>query len=440
LLVVFDLCGHPRLLLGLEATAFAALAFAYHRLRGLHWGAGTLLVVGTLLRGLLLPLPLTLSDDAYRYLWDGRVALAGHDPYALSPDAAELAPLRDELWQRVAHRDVPTVYPPAAIGLFSIAAAMPAPLLVLKASLASCDLAGGALLLLLAARAGLPRERVLWYAWNPLVVLEGAGMGHVDVAGAAAAVAAVVLLSAGSRSARGAPSSAAAGMAAAAGVLLKLVPVVALPAWLRHARQRGAFAAAAALVTVGGLLPMVARPGGVPPGLVRYGVSWEFNGPLFEPLWRVLEAVEAAPRLKGGLDRLKEASVRRGGEPSRWNAVYPYVYPQLLAKVALAAILVAAVFFAAAARDPIAATLRAFGAALLLHATVYPWYAVWTLPWAALRGAWPWQVLAFTLLFSYLPRAIGIDAYPAVHVLVWGPFVLAVTWTHWRARGGGASR
>ena len=438
LLALFDLCGHPGLWLGLEAGAFAALAFAQRRLSGVRWGVGTLLLVGALLRGLLLPLPLTLSDDAYRYLWDGRVALAGFDPYATAPDSATLEPLRDELWQRVAHRDVPTVYPPAAIGLFSIAAALPGSIYVLKASLALCDLAAGALLLWLAVRAGLPRERVLWYAWNPLVVLEGAGMAHVDVAGAAFAIAAVAFLVARSDRRVGA-QSVVAGLAAAVSILLKLVPICAMPVWIRHARHRGAFAIAAVFAALVGLLPMIARPSVVPPGLVRYGVSWEFNGPLFEPMWRGLDAVDAAPRVKGVLDRLKGAAIRRGGEAARWNALYPYVYPQLLAKAVLAVILVGALVFAAAARDPLVGTLRAFAAALVLHATVYPWYAVWVLPWAALRAAWPWQVLSFSILFSYLPRALGIATYPAAYLLVWAPFVSAAAVWALRRRSGADS-
>jgi hypothetical protein len=281
-----------------------------------------------------------------------------------------------------------------------------------------------------------PRERVLWYAWNPLVVLEGAGMGHVDVAGAAVAIAAVALLCGiGRESGRGS-ASAAAGVAAAVGVLLKLVPLVALPGWLRHARRRGAFAAAAVLVIAAGLLPMFARPGLVPPGLVRYGVSWEFNGPLFEPLWRGLEAIDAAPRVKHLLDRVKDQGYRLGRDPSALDELYPFVYPQFLAKAALALLLCGAVAFSVAARDPVTASLRAFGGALLLHATVYPWYAMWTLPWAALRGAWPWQVLSFTLLFSYLPRALGVALFPWVYALVWGPFAIASAAEWWLGRTG----
>ena len=42
-----------------------------------------------------------------------------------------------------------------------------------------------ALLLGLARRRGLPEATVVWYAWNPLVALEIAGMGHVDALGVA---------------------------------------------------------------------------------------------------------------------------------------------------------------------------------------------------------------------------------------------------------------
>jgi hypothetical protein len=221
-------------------------------------------------------------------------------------------------------------------------------------------------------------------------------------------------------------------------VLLKLVPLVALPAWSRHASRRAVFVVSLIALLGVGLLPMLVRPGVVPPGLVRYGISWEFNGPVFEPLWRALDAVEVAPRIKGVLDRAKDAAYRRGADPSWLNALYPYVYPQLVAKAALAVLLLVVVAFAAAARDPVAASLRAFGGALLLGATVYPWYAVWTLPWAALRGAWPWQVLSFTLLFSYLPRALGVPLHPFVMLGVWVPFAFAWgwawAWARWRAR------
>ncbi|HEX9017253.1 MAG TPA: hypothetical protein VF960_14780, partial [Chloroflexota bacterium] len=47
--------------------------------------------------GLLATTP-SLSDDVYRYVWDGKVIAAGIDPYAYPPAAPELSALRDPLW------------------------------------------------------------------------------------------------------------------------------------------------------------------------------------------------------------------------------------------------------------------------------------------------------------------------------------------------------
>lgn len=152
---------------------------------------GPILLVALLIRLSLLALPPTLSDDALRYLWDGRVAAAGFNPYREAPDSPRLAPLRDELWHRLPHRAVPTVYPPLALSAFSIAARFPVPLPIWKVLACAADLGACALLLALARRFGLPEARAAWYAWNPLVVLEVAGMGHVDALGAAACIAAV---------------------------------------------------------------------------------------------------------------------------------------------------------------------------------------------------------------------------------------------------------
>ena len=93
-----------------------------------------------LLRLPLLPLPPTLSDDVLRYLWDGKVAAAGLNPYALPPAADKLTPLRDEIWRRIPHTQVPTVYPPLSVAAFSIASRLPFPILAWKLMATAADL------------------------------------------------------------------------------------------------------------------------------------------------------------------------------------------------------------------------------------------------------------------------------------------------------------
>ena len=82
--------GVPFPRLALLAGAFAAywgVAFAAFDERAdtrLIWG------FAILFRVVLLPCVPFLSDDIYRYLWDGHVQLAGINPYLYPPDAPEL--------------------------------------------------------------------------------------------------------------------------------------------------------------------------------------------------------------------------------------------------------------------------------------------------------------------------------------------------------------
>jgi hypothetical protein len=160
-------------------------------------------------------------------------------------------------------------------------------------------------------------------------------------------------------------------------------------------------------------------------------VSWEYDGPLFEPVWRLLDAMGAAPALAHGLDRLKELT----GIWEAWNPLYPYLYPQLLAKALLGAGMLAAVLRSLRERDPVTATGRLFGALLLLSATVYPWYLLWVLPWAALARQTAWLVLSGLILLSYLPKIAGVPLMPWVFLAIWVPFgVLMVAGKGWGPR------
>jgi hypothetical protein len=426
LLFVFDLAHHLALTLALLGAAFLGLLFATPRLETASVPTGAILLGALLLRLPLLPLPPTLSDDVLRYLWDGKVAAAGLNPYALAPAAEKLTPLRDGIWRRMPHKQVPTVYPPLSIAAFSIASRLPFPMLAWKLMATAADLAACWLLLLLARGANLPAGRTVWYAWNPLVALEVAGMGHVDALGVAAVVGAALFLLPRMRR----PGSAA--VLAAAGILAKLVPFAALPMWARQSGRPAWFLTAALGLTAVAALPVALATGGVPPGLVTYGVSWEFNGPLFEPLWRLLAAAGAAPALARAVDQLKSLT----GIHQGLNPVYPYLYPQFLAKLLLAAGMAAAVALSLRERDPVAGTGRLFGRLLLCSATVYPWYLLWVLPWAALRRDAAWLALSGLILLSYLPQLAGVALWPWVYLGIWGPFAILLLVGRLRGPGG----
>ncbi|MEM8932769.1 MAG: hypothetical protein AAGE94_16410, partial [Acidobacteriota bacterium] len=171
-----------------------------------------------------------------------------------------------------------------------------------------------------------------------------------------------------------------------------------------------------------------------------YGVSWEFNGPIYEPLWRGIDRVDAVPTIKSGLDRLKSWTDRHDAV----NALYHYVYPQFLAKLVLLAGFALFVLVETLRRQhPVAATGRIFGAMILAMATVYPWYLLVVLPWAALAKRRSWLVLSALLPLCYLPQHVGgVDLFPWVWAVIWlpffallpfdGPWKLPVENTSWR--------
>ena len=80
--------------------------------------------VAVAMRLLTLTAPPVLSSDLYRYVWDGRVQLAGINPYRYLPAADELAFLRDDaVYPHINRAEYAlSVYPPAAQVIFALAA------------------------------------------------------------------------------------------------------------------------------------------------------------------------------------------------------------------------------------------------------------------------------------------------------------------------------
>jgi alpha-1,6-mannosyltransferase len=183
----------------------------------------TILIVGVAMRCLLLP-GTPVSNDLFRYIWDGRVQAAGINPYLHVPTDAALSGLRDGMIYPYINRAdyAPTIYPPASqIVFYLVTRVSEAPIAMKAAMVAFEGLAVWTILQLLALR-GLPRSRILLYAWHPLPLWEFARSGHVDI------VAIAFLLLAFLAIERRSPILA--GVALGAGVLVKYFPVVTGPA------------------------------------------------------------------------------------------------------------------------------------------------------------------------------------------------------------------
>ena len=144
------------------------------------------LLIAALARLVLLDTPPTLSDDIYRYRWDGRVQQAGIDPYAYAPNDAALAFLHDEQFSHINFPHLRTVYPPLTEAAFRLGVRLGDTLTAQKAVFVLAELVTVGSLLFILWRRGRSLLWVAAYTWHPLVILEVAGSGHNDSLGVAA--------------------------------------------------------------------------------------------------------------------------------------------------------------------------------------------------------------------------------------------------------------
>ena len=147
-----------------------------------------------LLRLMFLFAPPQLSDDIYRYLWDGSNLIGGTNPYKTSPSALAPLPGQKAIHSRINHPQYVTINPPMAQIIIAGGAASGGTVTGLKGFLVLIDMGLCAMIILLLKKFEMPVWRAVLYAWNPLPVVEIAGSGHVDGAGMAFVLVALYLL------------------------------------------------------------------------------------------------------------------------------------------------------------------------------------------------------------------------------------------------------
>lgn len=331
-------------------------------------------LVAVLARLAMLFTPVTLSSDVHRYLWEGKVQRAGHNPYRLAPAAGELAALRDANWERVEHREVPSAYPPLLLLVFR-AGTTP---LAFKLLFTAFDLATLWLLVKLAG------NRVVIWAWNPLVVLEFAGNAHSMSLALAAFVAGLRLLEL-QRNCYNHNKNVVVPAAGAMLAVAALAHVLAWPAVLAAtlaARVKSwRFWAGFVLVTMAGFAVFADAGTGMVTGVMNFGARWRFNGSLFEVL-RWLWPQARQRELAGGV----------------WLA------DEMAKRVAAGLLLAVFVWTWRRRYGPARAALSVTGAVILLSPAVHPWYVTWMVALCCVEFRLSWLVLSAGMVISYAAR------------------------------------
>ena len=308
-----------------------------------------------------------VSDDVYRYVWDGQIQTAGFNPYETTPDDPALAHLHTDTTRRIdpTSAELPTIYPPAAELFFRAVTAVHPSAAAMIVAVVLCDLFAALALWRWLVVTGRDPWWVLAYLWHPLVALEGAGGGHIDLLGTLLVVLTVLALALG--------RTTWAAVALALSISVKFLPVVLVPLLWRRVRVRDAVTATALF----GLLyvPFIGGASLLPTGsLAVYTEKWRFNGPVFAVLesWLPVSVILGLAVLAG-------------------LSVATYVRRRLTA-------------------DAPEAWAWPFAAALLLMPAVYPWYLVWLTPFLTVRANVPlltWTVASVVTYVVWASQLAG---------------------------------
>ncbi len=182
-----------------QQADFQQIIVAYLPLFGLYaWGCSRFfqqdfkfyLVLAVLLRLLLLFSFPNLSNDVYRFIWDGRLLVQGFNPFDHLPlwyleNGVLPQGIDRQLFEAFGAKNTYTCYPPVAQAQFASACWLFPNnvfwcVVAMKGWLFAFELGSIRLIIKLLRRFHKPPERVFWYALNPLVLLEVNGNLHFE--------------------------------------------------------------------------------------------------------------------------------------------------------------------------------------------------------------------------------------------------------------------
>lgn len=395
---------------------------------------------------LLLTTP-TLSDDIYRYLWDGQLLTHGINPYLYPVDSPALARYATATSTLVNHSWMASPYLPTAQGYFALLMGLfSQSVFAFQLGAVLLDLSTAWLVMDMLIRLKLPAAGVLIYLWHPLLFFEYAQNAHVDVL-----MVFWVMLSFWFivRSVTGSsnPSCSVTGsvLSMAAATLTKGLPLLLVPLFSRRWGLKRLFAYGMLIVVILALFAIGPGWGLFGPldgrgvfGAIRIYLSdWKFNGSLYH--WIEIFAASY----------------------STFGAVSPQMGTSqgvLFTKLITNSILLLIITFTAVwiwrndrpgrddavtrTRSLLRLALTPLCAYIILSPTVHPWYLAVVIPFAPLllssgqgdrqarRYLWPLLYLTCVVVLSYVTYLDPNDwrEYNWVRNVEYVPFFALLLW------------
>ena len=297
----------------------------------------------------------SLSEDIYRYQWDGKLVNEDINPYQHVPGSSELVNLRNSNYELINHKEIGTPYGPLAILIFSMAENINSSIYFMKVPFILFDCLSIFLLIKMLDIAGLSKSNIIFYAWNPLVLIEVAGSGHNDSLGVFLLLSALFFIQ------RGKYLSAAVGFALA--LLTKYIALLFLPAVLKYLKK-GEWVVIP-LVFFSGYFYFSDHLESHILNLMQVGSDWRFNDSLFSLLVFLTSSLYISKAVVIGIMVVLSGFIFYSNKTMFHNAM----------------IMV--------------------GATLLLTTTLQPWYLLWMIPFLCFLPNRAWLLLTGLVMLAY---------------------------------------
>jgi alpha-1,6-mannosyltransferase len=310
------------------------------------------------------------SLDIYRYIWDGKVAANGINPYLYRPNATELTPLRDANWELVNHKELRTGYPPLMEMLFEMLYLTFQTLWSYKITFFLFDLATIATICFILKELKLDLKNSLIYAWAPLPIVEISQTGHNDSLAVFLVLLSFLLLLRN----RNYSSAGVMGLA----VVTKLYPIFFAPVLFKRWGKWGTAIFLALTFTFH--IPYADIGLKIYSGLLYAINTSYFNGSAFPLITNIVTWTNLTPNPGFVAQIVVYATYASLLFWSLWKSFHERIASVDLMKTAF----------------------LLTGAVLLLNRSFFPWYMIWMTPLLVFYSSLSWLLLSGTIFLGYM--------------------------------------
>jgi len=346
------------------------------------------IICGVFFRLVLIPSEPFLSDDIYRYLWDGNIFAAGINPYKYVPLDINLEEFRDQIiYPFINFPEIATSYPPVSQLMFLITSLFGGSVLGWKILLLIVEIFLFFILFNLINHFRLNKFRLLIYFYNPLLIIETYSSGHMEIVGVLFFWIAVYLFY---RSNKWKSI-----IFFALSIMTKFFPLISsIPFLLNKFIRKIALLILLCTVIVipfmlDGTLPL--------PGLFSYINRWEFNGGIFQLSVSILNFLD--------VKEYQWLAASFSGYLETFYINYAFYY-KVCAMLIFAVVLFDQLKKLGATSEfsSINYIQRSFvitAVFLLLTPTLHPWYLIWVIPFLIFIPNLSWLLFTFLIQASY---------------------------------------